>query len=139
MRMAGRQLLAGIVSLVVASAIVTGMVILGSPSEARAKRLDARRVTELIGITTAVNYFHSEKGRLPASLDELSKEPGVRISTDPTTGAPYRYRVFGAEEFELCGTFERASEAQEGSGVDVWQHPPGDHCFTRKVAKRATQ
>lgn len=139
MRMAGRQLLAGIVSLVVASAIVTGMVILGSPSDARAKRLDALRVTELLGITTAINYFHSENGRLPATLDELSKQPGVRISMDPATGAPYRYRVLGAEEFELCGTFERASEVREGSGVDVWHHPAGAYCFMKKIEKRATQ
>lgn len=137
MRMTGRQVLATVVSLVVVAAVVTGVVILGSPSEERARRLDFRRVTELQGIRTAINYFHSEKMRLPASLEELSKEPGVRVSSDPITGEAYRYRMLGGDEFELCATFALASEPQPGSGVDIWQHPAGAHCFMLKVEKRS--
>ena len=48
--MTGRQLLAGVVSLVVAAAIITGVVILGSPSNERALRLDQRRVSDLEGL-----------------------------------------------------------------------------------------
>ena len=73
--------------------------------------------------------------RLPESLEELSREPGVRVSSDPDTGESYRYRTLGADEFELCATFARASEPQPGSGVDVWQHPAGAHCFMLKVEK----
>ena len=137
MRMTGRQLLAGVVSLVVAAAIITGVVILGSPSNERALRLDQRRVSDLEGLQSAVNFYFGEHATLPASLEELSREPGVRIASDPVTGVAYRYRAIGAEQFELCGTFERASEPRVSSGVDVWQHPPGDHCFTKKVAKRS--
>ena len=139
MRLTGRQVLAGVVSIVVAAAIVTGVVILGSPSEERARRLDLRRVSDLQGIQNAVNFYASERTTLPASLEELSTQPGVRIGTDPVTGAAYGYRALGVEEFELCGTFERASEPRVSSGVDVWQHPSGKHCFTRKVVKRSPQ
>ena len=139
MTLTGRQVLAGVVSLVVVAAIAAGVVILGSPSEERARRLDRRRVAELQGLRTAVNYAYMQKGKLPASLDELANEPGVRVSTDPVTGAAYRYRTVGAEEFELCATFERASEPHEGSGVDIWQHPAGEHCFTLKVDKPPAQ
>jgi len=136
-KMTGRQLLAVIVSVVVVAAIATGIAILGSPTEERSRRLDRVRVTELQGIRKAVEFFYSENKRLPASLDELSKQPGVRVSTDPVTAEEYRYRTVSADEFELCATFERASEPQPGSGVDIWQHPAGAHCFTLKVEKRS--
>ena len=139
MRMTGRQMLAGIVSAVVVAAIVTGIVILGSPSEERARRLDQVRVSELEGIKTAVEFYQRANGRLPASLSELSLQPGVRISTDPTTNEPYPYRTVSADEFELCATFDRASEPQRGSGVNIWQHPAGAHCFTLKVDKPSTK
>ena len=137
MRMTGREVLAGVVSLVVAAAIITGVVILGSPSNERALRLDQRRVSDLEGMLTAVNFYFAEHAKLPASLEELSRQPGVRIARDPVTGVAYRYRAIGVEQFELCGTFERASEPRVSSGVDVWQHPSGDHCFTKKVVKRS--
>jgi len=133
----GRQILAGSVSLVVLAAIVAGIVILGSPSDARARRLDSRRVADLEGIRTAANFYQASKGALPSSLDELSREPGVRISTDPITGEPYRYRALSADTFELCGTFDRASPPRDGSGVDIWQHPAGPHCVRLKVEKRS--
>ncbi len=130
MRMTGRQVLAGIVGLVVVAAIVTGVVILGAPSEERARRLDLRRVSELEGIKTAVNFHHQRTGRLPASLGELSNQAGVRISADPVTAVPFGYRAISSDEFELCATFDRASVPRAGSGVDIWEHPAGPHCFT---------
>lgn len=139
MTMTGRQALAGVVSVVVFAAVIAGIVILGSPSEERARRLDQRRVSELRGIRSAVDFFYVDKGRLPASLDELATQPGVRVSADPVTNEAYRYRPLGGDAFELCATFERASELQPGSGVDIWQHPAGAHCFTLKVEKRSPQ
>ena len=140
----GRQVLAGVVSVVVLAAVVTGVVILGSPSEERARRLDRRLVEELSSIRTAVDSYYSKNGSLPASLDELWKgSPGLDLPfdviRDPVPPDAYRYRVLDAETFELCGRFERASESRVSSGVDVWQHSSGDHCFTRKVAKRSAQ
>jgi hypothetical protein len=135
----GRQVLAGIVSLVVLIVLVASVVMIGSPSEERARRLDRRRVLELEGIRAAVNFYYERKGRLPVSLDELSQEPGVRISNDPVTGTAYRYRSVSAREFELCGTFDRASVPAAGSGVDVWQHAAGAHCVTHEVVRRAPQ
>jgi hypothetical protein len=137
--MTGRRLLAAIVTLVVVAVVVTAVVILGSPSEERARRLDARRVDDLQGIQSAVNFYYAERGALPASLEELSRQPGVRIGTDPVTGLAYRYRPLGAEAFELCGTFERPAGPRVSSGVDVWQHSSGEHCFMRKVARRSPQ
>jgi hypothetical protein len=142
----GRQVLAGVVSVVVLAAVVTGVVILGSPSEERARRIDRRLVEELSSIKTAVDSYYSKNGILPASLNELWQgSPGLDLNgpfdviRDPVPPNAYRYRVVAVDAFELCGTFERASEPRVSSGVDVWQHSSGDHCFTRKVAKRSTQ
>jgi hypothetical protein len=135
----GRQLLAGIVTLVVVAAVATGIVILGSPSDERAKRLDLRRVSDLQGMQNAVDFYFAERAALPASVEELSEHPGVRIGGDPVTGAAYRYRPLGAEQFELCATFERASAPRVLTGVDLWEHPAGDYCFTRKVTRRPAQ
>jgi hypothetical protein len=121
------------------AAVITGVVILGSPAEERAKRLDLRRVSDLQGMQNAVNFYFSERGTLPVSLEELSKQPGVRIGSDPVTGAAYRYRASGVEQFELCGTFDRASAPRVLTGVDLWAHSAGEYCFMRKVAKRPSQ
>jgi hypothetical protein len=63
----------------------------------------------------------------------------VHISTDPVTGSAYGYRPTGADEFELCATFDRVSERPVGSGVDIWAHRAGDHCVTLKVDHRRPQ
>jgi hypothetical protein len=135
----GRQVLAGIVTLVVVAAVLTGVIILGSPSEERAKRLDLRRVSDLQGLQNAVDFYFAERAALPVSIEELSTQPGVRIGGDPVTGAAYRYRPLDAEQFELCATFERPSAPRVLTGVDLWEHPAGDYCLTRKVTRRPTQ
>jgi len=138
-RFTGRQRLAAIVTLVVMAAVITGIVILGSPADERAKRTDLRRVNDLQGIENAVNFYFAEHATLPMSVEELSKQPGVRIGSDPVTAADYRYRVLDAEQFELCGTFERTSTPRMLTGVNLWEHPAGNHCFTRKVTKQGSK
>jgi hypothetical protein len=138
-RLTGSQVLAGIVSLVVLTAIVTGIVMLGSPAEERARRFDRYLVAQLEDLKTSIYTYYSNHGQLPPSLAELRKETrSFRVSDNLSPGPDNRYRVLGAEQFELCGTFERESEPrQPGSGADVWQHPAGAHCFTLKVEKPA--
>jgi hypothetical protein len=135
-RFTGRQRLAAIVTLVVMAAVITGIVILGSPAEERAKRIDLRRVNDLQRMENAVNFYFAERATLPASVEELSKQSGVRIGSDPVTGAAYRYRALDAERFELCGTFDRPSTPRMLTGVNLWEHPAGNHCFSRKVTKQ---
>lgn len=139
MRFTGRQRLAAIVTLVVMVAVITGIVILGSPAEERMKRIDLRRVNDLEGMENAVKFYFAEHATLPMSVEELSKQPGVSIGSDPVTGAAYRYRALDAEQFELCGTFDRASTPRVLTGVNRWEHPAGNHCFTRKVTKQPSK
>jgi hypothetical protein len=133
--MSGKRLLAVVLTLVVATAVVTGIVIIGSPMEERTRRLDTRRVQDLQQISQAVQVYHGRHQRTPASLDELSKEPGLAmVPRDPMTGQPYRYLSVDAERYELCGTFDRDSDARTAS---FWSHGAGTQCFTLNV-KQAT-
>ena len=52
--MTGKRTLAIVLAFVVATAVTTGIVIIGSPGEERTRRLDARRVEDLQGIAAAI-------------------------------------------------------------------------------------
>jgi hypothetical protein len=112
------------------------MLLLDSPAVERAERLDDRRVSELARVARAVDLYWTRHARLPASLSELNSEPGVTISpSDPTTNVPYEYRPFEEGRFEVCGTFERPSPADQ-PGEGLWSHGGGRQCFrhiTRKI------
>jgi hypothetical protein len=131
MAMTGKQLLAIVVTVIVAAAVVTGIVIIGSPMEERTRRLDTRRVQDLQQISRAVQVYHGRHRRPPASLDELSKEPGLAlVPRDPMTGQPYGYLAVDADSYELCGTFDRDSDARTAG---FWSHGAGTQCFTLNV------
>lgn len=82
-------------------------------------------------IAAGVDLYWTRRGRLPASLAELTQEQGIGVaSLDPETGRPYGYRVLGGNSFELCGEFTR-SAAEEGRMPegDFWTHGAGTQCF----------
>ena len=124
----GRRLLAVVLTAVVAAAVVTGIVIIGSPMEERTRRLDTRRVQDLQQISQAVQVYHTRHQRTPASLEELSKEPGLAmVPRDPVTGQPYGYTTLDSDSYEVCGTFDRDSDPRTAR---FWSHGAGTQCFT---------
>ena len=131
---AGRHVLIGAAFVVVVAAVVTGIVVLGPPSEQRALRLDQRRSRDLQAIGLELNALWKKKRHLPASLQELSTESDISNSSrDPVSGTPYPYRVVDDETFELCATFDRASTRR--SSADFWVHGAGRHCFEHKASE----
>jgi hypothetical protein len=125
------QLLAGFVTVVVICAIVAGIFVLGPPSDERARRLDERRVAQLIEIAQAIDGYSIQHKRLPASFDELQAQTVAAIDRDPVTNAPYEYRP-SADSYELCAVFQRQSE---NSATRSWAHRAGHHCFQRRIQK----
>lgn len=90
--------------------IPAGLFILGSPMEERARRVDDRRVADLHGIVAATDLYWPRHSRLPSSLDDLTDEPGVRISTgDPARSEIYGYQPLDSVQYEVCASFERES------------------------------
>ena len=130
---AGRKVLVAITVVAVVAAVITAIVMLGPPSEARARRLDARRERELQGIGASVEAYSTSTGHLPLTLDEISRQSGAPglPARDPVTGLPYSYRIVDEKSYELCATFDRAAD-QRFAG-DLWTHGAGNRCFVRKA------
>jgi hypothetical protein len=129
-----------VASVAVAAAIVTGIIVLGPPSEERARRLDTKRVADLQQLTGAIEYYHQQKGRLPSSLGDLASLPNFRVAQrDPVSSQPYGFRVTDTAAYELCATFDRDSKEQSTQGREFWAHAPGTHCFPVKVSEKGRQ
>ena len=142
----------GIVSAIVLIAIVSGVVIIGSPATQRAKMLDATRVNDLSTIQNQIVYSQWQtKGTVPANLDAL-KDPisGYTLPSDPETKASYEYKMLSKNSFELCATFKTevgtttinsitgkqvTSPYPYGNNMinENWQHGIGRTCFTRTI------
>ena len=121
----------GVATAVVIAALIGGFLVLGSPTEQRARRMDDRRVTDLQETMVAVDLYWTRHSRLPASLDELTAEPGVQLSNrDPVSSEPYAYQTLDSTRYELCASFELESEEiSRDPKQDLWAHGAGRHCF----------
>jgi hypothetical protein len=123
-------------SVVVISAVVWGVVLVGSPATARLQRFDHQRLEDLQTIYRELQSLCHDpdvkgqlKRELPGTLEELADlARSERINlNDPETQQPYVYSVKDGTSYELCATFslERNSDAEV-----FWNHPTGRHCFT---------
>ena len=106
MSLSPRSILFGASGTAVVAAVAVGLVLLGSPVQERERRIDDRRVADLHGIAAATDLYWTRHTRLPASLDDLAAEPGLRVSTrDPTSSEMYGYRALDGGRYEVCATF----------------------------------
>jgi hypothetical protein len=123
--------LAVAVALVAAAAVGAGLVMIGSPGEARLRRFDERRVADLRQISRSVALYWTVHEALPESLAQLADLGGVTVPVgDPSTGAPYSYRVLDPARYELCAVFDRAVEELAPRSTDeFWSHSEGRQCF----------
>jgi len=102
--------------------------------EERSRRVDQRRVSDLRGIAAATDLYWTRHSTLPVSLDELTAEPGVQISTrDPGTSEIYSYQPMDSTHYEICASFERESgeTSREPARAErnLWAHGSGRQCF----------
>lgn len=125
----------GITAVTVAgAAVVGGFLLVGPPGEARAYRMDNRRVEDLRSASSAVDLHWNRTQALPASVDDATRARGsTDLLRDPVTGEPYAYRVVDDTHYELCAIFERASQEASSYGDPIWAHASGRQCFTLKV------
>jgi len=120
----------------VVAAVAGGLHLMGTPSEVRLERLDERRVRDLKRISRAVDAYRSRYGRLPATLDELPRQPqsdpdldGLHLR-DPATERMYGYHARGDSAYVLCAMFQRESaHGTPGEEDAFWSHGAGRHCF----------
>lgn len=128
MKVSARKLTAGVAVIVIAAAVVAGLMITGSPREQRLARFDERRVTDLSSLSNSLSRHYLETGELPETLTELM-DGRIRSSLprDPVTDRSYGYEFTGPRRFELCAEFARASPASMED--EFWAHPAGRECF----------
>lgn len=137
----GTQLFAGIVTLAVATAVIGGLMIAGSPQAERARQADAQRLSELQQISYALDNYWNTNQAFPASLDALAKSPDSYLQSirDPETAQPYEFQTTGDRSYDLCAVFATVS----GSGPDqrptipptqtFWQHGIGRTCYSLNI------
>jgi hypothetical protein len=124
-------LFAAAVLAVAGAVVVTALSIVGSPAEARRFRLDTRRVEDLRDIAQVVDAYWTRTRHLPASPDELTTDFGLpAVPRDPETGVSYGYAIKDGKTYELCASFDRASNARSRPIEPFWAHATGRQCFT---------
>lgn len=130
------QIVGTLLAVAVTIAVAAGILVLGSPSDERARRLDERRVQDLSGIARAVDVYWTRRSSLPATLDSLATETGANITlADPQTNARYEFRPLEDDRFELCAEFEGESrESDRSPDAGFWSHRAGRQCFQRTAA-----
>lgn len=129
-------LLPTIVTAIVAAAVVTGLILGGSPVEERLRRFDQERISRLQQIQSVViESFVAQFGRLPETLDEAMRRSPASpdIYIDPETNQLYEYQPLSSESYQLCATFSLPSEAQPDSVSPMWTHSAGYTCFMLQI------
>jgi hypothetical protein len=133
----------------VIGAVVAGLLAVRSPGEARALRLDARRIGQMEAIAAAAQCAYTFTGRVPANVDEIRADlrdrrravgacRNVELGDRPNS---ISYAADGAEHIKLCGAFSRPSPpSREPTGrrffgvadfpeLDERRTSAGQHCF----------
>jgi hypothetical protein len=113
---------------------------IGSPARERDRQLDARRVSDLRAISSAIDQYWTEHGVLPSSLDELAGDPRTSVSAivDPTTQAPYEYSRLDSVRFELCAVFAKPDSLGPGPMGEpprFWRHGTGRTCYALRATR----
>ena len=117
-------------------AVAAGFAMMGTPGEARLRRLDNNRETGLREITAIIRNYQKSHKALPPDLAALNMRK--KQVTDPVTDAPYAYKVTGADSYELCATFDTEPDEEQNNSyldygscrVPLWKHPRGHYCYT---------
>ena len=138
MSVSGRAVLGGVIVAVVGAVVAAGLVFVGTPDEARLRRIDERRVRDLGDIATSLDSYWNTNRRLPSTLDEAARGGQASVPRDPVTGEPYAYRVIDDLRYELCATFDRAAdEPPSMHQLPFPSHGRGRQCFTIEVRERS--
>ncbi len=121
-------------------AVIAGLIMLGTPTRARQRRLDDVRVQDLSSISAALDSYWAKHNVLPDTVDSLvSTHLLDRIPTDPVSGLRYPIHLTGARSYRLCATFTQPLDTTDETqynyygglyrGRHSWQHDAGESCF----------
>lgn len=124
-------------------AVTSSFLLTGSPLQQQKFVRDSQRTSDLQQLSSYVQTFYDQEGKLPASLAEMSARFGFAPS-DPSNGTPYEYvPVVNKGDYQLCAVFEAdsnqtdypASRPYPAGSYNQWNHPTGRSCFTLYIIK----
>ena len=94
----------------VAAALVAGLIVVGGPSRGALEKRDNARLQDLLQLQNQVSCIRNgQPGALPATLDPTPQCDYGAPTTDPVSGQPYVYERVGEDQFRLCADFEDTS------------------------------
>ena len=130
--------------------VIAGLITLGTPARARARKFDRLRVADLSQLSNQIDGYWVKHAVLPEALDSLvSTRQLDRVPTDPRNHKPYTYLVTGERSYRLCATFAQPSDSNATPGYNAddivftngggmvtttrvphsWRHDAGESCF----------
>ena len=127
------QILGWGVAATIAFAIIGGLMMVGSPMQARDFKLDAKRLSNMQSTARVISCYADKRG-LPETLTPIkaaledglkydSKEQRCRYlkwQTDPLTEVDFAYRRVSDTSFELCGVFARKQDIRQAGGAVIY-------------------
>lgn len=129
-------------SIVVAlAALVTAFYFAPSPAETRARKRDNETLNRFNMIEGALQGYWSENKKLPADLEELTKDRKYlsdRYVKDAVSGDKFGYKVLADKKsYELCATFLTSNRDEnvvfDEYLRDRWPHQAGYQCVSQAV------
>jgi hypothetical protein len=141
MKVQSATLFALLCTIVAFVAIIVGWFFVGSPSEVRLIRVDAIRAADLASTSRAIANYRLTHESLPRTLDELQQsQPNVSLSLKDPVGQAYEYAVKDSFAYELCATFDRATDMTTESArlhSMFEKHGLGRQCFSLEARPRS--
>ncbi len=141
MKVQSTTLFAVLCTIVAFAAIIAGWFFIGSPSEVRLSRFDARRAADLASISSAITNYRLTHETLPETLEELQKSaPNASLNFRDPAGHAYEYAAKDSFAYELCATFDRVTEIATETALlhSVFEkHGQGRQCFSLEARPRS--
>ena len=133
-----RKVWLGISLVIIATSIIWGFSVLGSPNTQRLIKYDNQKITDIQNLQYQVTNYWQVNGSIP--------EKWTDMMSDPQTQKPYEYKKTGVMTFELCAEFNKENMSQVQRSIDLgyptksgmmentnWNHGVGRQCFERTI------
>lgn len=124
--------------------LISGLVLSGSPTQERLRRIDEQREQAIDRITYAIDSYYTTENRLPVTIEDLWQSrlvtdgdlPQVvsrlpEFSYQPTTSTTYQLCTW----FHLPSTLEADLSLAKSIPLTARTHTDGRHCFPLDVRR----
>ncbi len=128
-----------VVSVIVIITLIFGIIISGSPMQARNKKFDDQKINDLSSIQNSVTeYYRTNNNILPKNLLTLSQSTNYSgyKTKDPELNIDYEYNVISQNQYRLCANFSTDNTNLKSNEMnypvtEIWKHGIGRVCFDR--------